>query len=72
MSYIRSNCGPCANVLCSQHGCIKLRTHHMAIIPAIPQGCVCPPTSEQTCQNPLCPRKGYSSALRGGTTEERT
>ena len=20
-------------------------------------GCVCPPTSEQTCQNPLCPRK---------------
>ncbi len=22
-----------------------------------PQGCICPPTSEQTCQNPLCPRK---------------
>lgn len=21
------------------------------------QGCVCPPTSEQTCQNGLCPRK---------------
>lgn len=22
-----------------------------------PMGCICPPTSEQTCQNPLCPRK---------------
>lgn len=20
-------------------------------------GCICPPTSEQTCGNPLCPRK---------------
>lgn len=23
-------------------------------------GCICPPTSEQTCQNPLCPRKPVS------------
>lgn len=22
-------------------------------------GCICPPTSEQTCMNPVCPRKGY-------------
>jgi len=22
-----------------------------------PMGCICPPTSEQTCQNPQCPRK---------------
>lgn len=22
-------------------------------------GCVCPPTSEQTCQNPMCPRKNH-------------
>lgn len=22
-----------------------------------PHGCICPPTSEQTCGNPLCPRK---------------
>lgn len=21
------------------------------------RGCICPPTSEQTCQSPLCPRK---------------
>ena len=24
----------------------------------VPQGCICPPTSEQTCRNPLCPRGG--------------
>lgn len=24
----------------------------------VPQGCICPPTSEQTCQNPTCPRRG--------------
>ena len=23
----------------------------------LPPGCICPPTSEQTCGNPLCPRK---------------
>lgn len=22
-----------------------------------PHGCICPPTSEQTCMNPLCPRR---------------
>lgn len=31
-----------------------------------PMGCICPPTSEQTCQNPLCPRKPLP--LAGGTT----
>lgn len=25
-----------------------------------PPGCICPPTSEQTCQNPACPRKGVN------------
>lgn len=25
--------------------------------PAPVMGCVCPPTSERTCQAPLCPRK---------------
>lgn len=24
---------------------------------ATPVGCICPPTSEQTCENPTCPRK---------------
>jgi hypothetical protein len=26
-------------------------------IPIAPPGCICPPTSEQTCQAPTCPRK---------------
>lgn len=30
--------------------------------PAVPMGCICPPTSEQTCQNSLCPRKGHLRA----------
>jgi hypothetical protein len=25
--------------------------------PAPPMGCICPPTAEQTCGNPVCPRK---------------
>lgn len=25
-------------------------------------GCICPPTSEQTCQSPTCPRKGFPDA----------
>ena len=27
-----------------------------------PMGCICPPTSEQTCMNPLCPRKPIGKA----------
>lgn len=23
----------------------------------LPPGCICPPTSEQTCESPTCPRK---------------
>lgn len=26
-----------------------------------PTGCVCPPTSERTCQNPRCPRRDNRS-----------
>jgi hypothetical protein len=25
-----------------------------------PMGCICPPTSEQTCKSPMCPRKNHS------------
>jgi hypothetical protein len=30
--------------------------------PQQPMGCICPPTSEQTCMNPLCPRKPIGKA----------
>jgi hypothetical protein len=33
-----------------------------------PPGCICPPTSEKTCESPTCPRKGIkvSGARLGG------
>jgi hypothetical protein len=30
--------------------------------PQQPMGCICPPTSEQTCMNPQCPRKPIGKA----------
>ncbi len=27
-----------------------------------PMGCICPPTSEKTCESPICPRKNHSQA----------
>lgn len=27
-----------------------------------PMGCICPPTSEQTCQSLICPRKSHLKA----------
>jgi hypothetical protein len=27
-------------------------------------GCICPPTSEQTCQGPLCPRRNHLREVR--------
>ena len=56
-----TSCGPCANVICSQYGCQKLKYQPIQPQPVAPLkppviGCICPPTSEQTCQNPTCPR----------------
>lgn len=31
-------------------------------IPTPPAGCICPPTSEKTCESLICPRKNYLSA----------
>lgn len=32
----------------------------------LPAGCVCPPTSEKTCESPTCPRKNHLSAIGRG------
>jgi hypothetical protein len=32
--------------------------------PLVPQGCICPPTSEQTCQNRVCPRRACDLAAQ--------
>ena len=29
----------------------------LPVMPTPPLGCICPPTSEKTCQSPACPRK---------------
>jgi hypothetical protein len=46
---------PCP--LCHPHGV----TYQLPPTPTFhPPGCICPPTSEKTCQAPLCPRRGVS------------
>ena len=35
-----------------------------------PQGCICPPTSELTCQNQNCPRKSKTVNEATGTTKQ--
>lgn len=51
---------------CSFTNCAMFARHGLATVPGWsphqPMGCICPPTSEQTCQNSLCPRKGHLRA----------
>ncbi len=36
-------------------------------VPAqVTQGCICPPTSEKTCENPICPRQNPLKKLGAG------
>ena len=32
-----------------------------SLAPEAPRGCICPPTSEQTCQSQFCPRKAVQA-----------
>ena len=55
-------CDPCGNVNCAIYGCQKHKNQPQHVVvaapyPLPPKGCICPPTSEQTCQSELCPRK---------------
>lgn len=51
--------GPCP---CPYNPVNKLTPAPISMFPGplIYPGCICPPTSEQTCQNPECPRKARS------------
>jgi hypothetical protein len=33
-----------------------------------PPGCICPPTSEKTCESPVCPRKNHLRSFGLTTT----
>lgn len=35
-------------------------------------GCICPPTSEKTCESPICPRKNHLSAIGSHTPPHST
>ena len=72
--------GRCINSLCQEP---SIGGGPGPLTPPQPQGCICPPTSEQTCQNPMCPRKdnthpdlkwtlGDFKATTGGTAKDPT
>lgn len=61
-----TGCGACNNYLCSMYGCQKYRYQQPSYMPPAyyplpPMGCICPPTSEKTCENPACPRKARTA-----------
>lgn len=38
---------------------------------SVPQGCICPPASEKTCENPTCPRQNHLKRLQAGNDLNR-
>jgi len=65
-------CGDCGHEagICQSQGCRKHR-HSTLNWPSLAQrGCICPPTSEQTCMNPACPRRGYAGQITTSSTPE--
>lgn len=67
MACARFPCGGHAGG-CSFTDCINnpnrqiLPTQPMWNIPSAQMGCICPPTSEKTCESRVCPRKDHLSA----------
>lgn len=55
----KSNCGMttsgCADLYCPMRHTIQQMPQPFQYLPP---GCICPPTSEQTCKSPTCPRGG--------------
>lgn len=49
--------GGCSHFDCPQHRGVAPAHHWVVAQP--PQGCICPPTSEQTCKSPTCPRQNH-------------
>lgn len=70
--YTCPQCGAPGRVPCNSSVCPYAPPR--SIIKLTPPGCICPPTSEQTCQNPTCPRRNHlaQSEVRGGTGGQAT
>ncbi len=68
----------CASEECRVKGCYRIRQYtrprdwqgEWPGPSSRQQGCICPPTSEQTCENPMCPRKGNYGSLPASDTGE--
>jgi hypothetical protein len=70
MSSDKNDIAPCSVLDCNR--VLKDRLYRISGMPTRntwtsgpmpqPMGCICPPTSEQTCMNPLCPRKPIGKA----------
>ena len=68
----------CALPQCKISGCIRqpglrmfqMPTDNYVVTFGAPQGCICPPTSEQTCRADYCPRKSFADRNRAAAEEE--
>lgn len=58
MTYVQQNC--MAHGIHYSWRCPKCYPEGPALyVPTVPPGCICPPTSEQTCQSKACPRRDH-------------
>lgn len=65
---LAATCPQCGAFYCTCH--VKPWWTRVDIEPSQrPFGCICPPTSEQTCENPLCPRKGLTVKVGVGSAQ---
>jgi hypothetical protein len=60
----------CARIDCgwTGFGCVAFncpQNHSHVPFTLQPMGCICPPTSEKTCENRICPRKDHLRADGG-------
>jgi len=59
----------CSNPDCHMNGCQIMRDKLTTTLhQGAAYGCICPPTSEQTCQSSTCPRRPWSYVT---TTQQR-
>lgn len=70
MACARFPCGMTSSGYCQFTDCANGPRQNLGPFPGFagapwtpqPMGCICPPTSEKTCESPMCPRKNNLSA----------
>lgn len=61
----RFPCGMITGGSCSFTNCLNNPIYAATLNPPRPMGCICPPTSEQTCEAIACPRRDPFKRLHG-------